>query len=238
MSVWMWKNWQRCINMRDKLDLPLYLFAKEPVAGKVKTRLASKLGHDQCARLAAQMLRQSAERVSLDWQGRMVLCVTPRTEASLFLEMQKRWQCESELQQGNNLGERMLHAMQHGIERVGAAVVMGCDVPYISGEILRKAFKEIAAGGNIIGPAEDGGFYLLGLNQLEPRLFEDIIWGGDQVLSGVMNNATRCGIEFSSLPTLRDIDLWDDLIWLAERDERYFEFVKDYFDSRIKKRFR
>jgi len=212
--------------MRDKLNIPLYLFAKEPEAGKVKTRLAPKLGHHRCALLATKMLQQSAEKVSQDWQGELVLCVTPRIEAPLFLEMQKRWRCRSVLQQGDDLGERMLHAMQQGIRKVGAAVVMGCDVPYLSPQILRQAFEIMSRGENIIGPAEDGGFYLLGMHRPEPRLFEDIVWGGSQVLAGVMKNAERCGIEFASLPALRDIDLWEDLEWLAQREESYLTFIQ------------
>lgn len=216
--------------MQDKLNIPLYLFAKEPEAGKVKTRLAPKIGHSNCARLATQMLQQSAKQVTENWLGELVLCVTPCTEAPVFIEMRKQWRCEATLQRGSNLGERMLDAMQQGIDKVGAAMVMGCDVPHISPQILQQAFAAMAGGENIIGPAEDGGFYLLGMHQLEPLLFENITWGGNQVLSGVMKNATNCGIEFTSLPTLRDIDLWEDLVWLARRDEDYLGYIKNLSD--------
>jgi len=205
----------------------LYLFAKEPVAGQVKTRLAPRLGYDQCARLARQMLQQSAMQVAQYWNGKLVLCVTPRIDAPLFREMADHLHCEIALQRGDDLGARMLSALSQGIQQSGVAVVMGCDVPHIPGDILEQASHALASGQNVIGPAQDGGFYLMGLHSPQAGLFEQVEWGGDQVLAKVMENSERYGVEFAALPVLRDIDLWDDLVWLAAQDDAY----RQYLDS-------
>ncbi|MBX2869351.1 MAG: TIGR04282 family arsenosugar biosynthesis glycosyltransferase [Acidiferrobacterales bacterium] len=212
--------------MPDNHLFPLYLFAKEPVAGQVKTRLASKLGHDDCAQLAEQMLRQSAEQVGEHWQGRWVLCVTPTVEAPLFRQMIDEHQCEIHLQRGQDLGDRLRHVLDAGVREAGACIVMGCDVPHISGDILRQAFEELTAGNNVIGPAEDGGFYLLGLQDAVQNLFDHVAWGESKVMERVMENAACSDRKFVMLPTLRDIDLWDDLVWLAQEQTQYASYIE------------
>lgn len=202
-------------------DIPLYLFAKAPEPGKVKTRMRPQLDNDACAALATRMLVQSASKVVRHWPGPRILCVAPTLDHPRFHELEQEQSFRLLKQIDAGLGDRMLAALADGLEQFGQAVVMGCDVPHIDGAILQQAWRLMQLGDNVIGPAEDGGFYLLGVNASPARAFTGIEWGGDQVASAVLRQGLEEGIAFTHLPTLRDIDRYDDLLWLVDRDIEY-----------------
>lgn len=213
--------------MVSSTPTPLYLFAKSPVPGEVKTRLLTHLSAASCAALAEEMLFHSVENITSYWPGALVLCVTPSCDDPNFREISKRYNCDVILQIDADLGGRMMHVLEQGISVSGAAVVMGCDVPQISERILVSASAYLRAGENVIGPAEDGGFYLLGLQSSCPELFEGISWGGNKVLDEVLLRARLLGISLKKLPVLRDIDRWEDLKWLAASNQRYTQFLEN-----------
>ena len=211
--------------MASNSPIPLYLFAKSPVPGKVKTRMQTHLTPDLCAALAAEMLLHSVESITRYWPGVLVLCVTPNCDDPYICEISKRYNCEVIPQIDADLGGRMMQVLEEGIKAAGAAVVMGCDVPHISRQILVQASAYLQAGENIIGPAEDGGFYLLGLRSPCPDLFEGVTWGGDNVSSEVLRRAELAKVTMKKLPVLRDIDRWEDLKWLGTTSKRYSQFL-------------
>src|SRR5689334_23308224 len=110
----------------------------------------------------------------------------------------------------------MHRALAYGIARHGAAAVLGCDVPHCPWDVLDDAEAALARGDCVLGPADDGGYYLLGLTQARAELFEGIAWGGPDVLAATLARATALDIEFTLLPRLRDIDTAADL-WLVGR---------------------
>ncbi|WP_424946684.1 TIGR04282 family arsenosugar biosynthesis glycosyltransferase [Candidatus Spongiihabitans sp.] len=211
--------------MIARAQLPLYLFAKAPIPGLVKTRMHPHLSDIQSARLATLMLEQSIDKVCRFWPGKLMLTVSPSIHDPLFQNFARNNDLDLEAQISGDLGERMTHVMHKGIEQFGSAVVMGCDVPQITHEILVQVHRLLAAKNNVIGPASDGGFYLLGLSQIAAGVFEGVDWGGSQVLSQVCGNFQRLGIALSRCAELRDIDNWDDLCWLGAQDQRYQGFV-------------
>lgn len=215
------------MSMVSNTDIPLYLFAKEPIAGKVKTRMRPHLSEQQCAELAGMMLAHSCQQVATHWPGRMILCVSPSVDAPIFTELAGKYRCDCELQVDANLGGRMRHVLQQGISQSGSAVVMGCDVPYIAAEVLVEAHRRMQQGVNVIGPALDGGFYLLGSDRIEAGMFESVEWGTSSVHKSVVKQSTNIGVGFHQLAVLRDIDRWPDLVWLAGRDSRYAGFTND-----------
>ena len=214
--------------MASDSPMPLYLFAKAPVPGKVKTRMRTHLSDESCAELATEMLFHSVEKITDYWPGFLVLCVTPSCDDPSFHEILRRYGCGIALQIEADLGGRMMHALEQGISASGAAVVMGCDVPQIPARILNQAYAYLQAGENVIGPAEDGGFYLLGLKSHCPALFEGISWGGgSHVLDEVLLRSEHARMSMKKLQALRDIDRWEDLKWLAARDRRYAQYLKN-----------
>ena len=211
--------------MCAKRAIPLYLMAKAPRAGRVKTRMHGALGEVRAAQLAQQMLLHSAHTAQRHWRGEVVLCVWPDDAHAAFRHLRRHARLRIVRQRGADLGARMHHALTEGIARAGCAAVIGCDVPHCRGAILHKAHALLMRGRNPIGAAQDGGFYLLGLHAAPASLFADIAWGGAQVCAALRARAMRAGIELAELPKLRDIDSFDDLKWLAARDRAYRRFV-------------
>ena len=211
--------------MNDSDCIPLYLFAKAPLPGRVKTRMQPQLSEAQSAQLATLMLKQTVEKVSRFWPGKLILTVSPSINHALFDQLAHHYNLPLEAQVDGDLGSKMLHVLGQGIEQFGSAVVMGCDVPQITNKILLQVHARLVEKQPIIGPASDGGFYLLGLNRMVPGIFAGVDWGSRQVIARVCQNFQHLGMALSHCSELRDIDNWDDLCWLGTHDQHYREFV-------------
>lgn len=206
---------------KDSGLIPLYLFAKAPVPGKVKTRMQPHLSQQQSADLAVMMMEHSMISISAHWQGKRILAVTPDDKHPVFRRFADRYGFEIEIQADGDLGGKIRHVLEAGIREAGGSVVIGSDVPHCPGALLQSAMRDIAGKRDVVGPALDGGFYLLGLSRLAAGIFRDISWGGNQVLDQLLQNARQQKIFLHEYPVLRDIDCWEDLVWLKERDSRY-----------------
>ena len=215
--------------MNDSADYPLYLFAKVPEPGQVKTRMQPELSPGQCAALAEMMLEDSMAKVAATWSGRRVLAVLPKPNHPLMEDLAQRYGFSLQPQEGGDLGERMANALSAGMKTFGGALVLGCDVPHLPPSLLVTAYQSMVRGHNVIGPAEDGGFYLLGLcgrnHVLPSRMFLDVAWGGSEVFATVMGNALIQGVELAELELLSDVDNYADLAAVAEEMEGYRQFL-------------
>jgi uncharacterized protein len=192
----------------------LIIFLKYPAPGKVKNRLALHLGEKR----AAEIYRQLAETV--------VANVTPQASehdydinlsfAPESAEQQiKAWFPRHNLffpQQGSDLGERMsnafLHAFAAGYTKV---LLIGSDCPDISRAIVNRGVLLLDTQDIVLGPAHDGGYYLIGLRRPEPELFLNIEWGTGRVLQQTLDTIERSGLTVGRLPQLHDIDRIEDL---------------------------
>ncbi len=193
----------------------LIVFAKQPLAGQVKTRLAQVCGAERAAEIAADLIRQTVALAAETWPGEVYLCGAPHALHPLFAHLADNLHVHLAAQGEGDLGERMLRALRLGIGRRGAAAVMGCDVPHCDAGTLEDAYETLARGGNVIGPAMDGGYYFIGLQQAESALFTGMDWGGNRVLNETQARARAAGVKFRMLAMLRDIDTWEDLICVA-----------------------
>ncbi len=194
----------------------LILFAQKPIAGEVMTRLQPAVTPQQAADIAAFMLRTTAARAAEYWPGDVYVYATPDAQHPLFLELSQTLHVFLAAQGAGDPGRRLRQALQDGIARRGAAAVLGCDVPQCSGAILETAHEHLARGHNVLGPTMDGGYYLLGLQQDVPELFEHMPGGGDKVLAQTLTRAAALGIEFETLPVLRAVDTLEDLTAVAQ----------------------
>lgn len=193
-------------------SLPLYLYARTPVAGRVKTRMQTRFDADTCARLALAMIQTTVERAVRVWQGEVVLSVWPSTDHPEIDKIARAYPVRMETQVAGDLGEKMAYSLTEGVSNHGAAAVMGCDVPHFVASDFRAAYAALSRGRNVLGPAADGGFYFLGLNRVPPALFRGIEWGGQRVLEQLRASAKRCGIELHQrISTLTDLDDPEDL---------------------------
>lgn len=193
------------------------IFAKQPQAGDAKTRLQPEYTPAQAAEISAFMVRATVKLVVETWPGEVSLYGAPDVNHPLFRELADEFGIRLAEQRGRDLGERMLHAFEDVLTRRSAAAILGCDVPHCSWSILDQANHWLARGDNVLGPTEDGGYYLIGLQRACPGLFTDISWGTAQVLSQTLAHAETLGVEFSQLPDLQDVDTAADL-WLVAQE--------------------
>jgi rSAM/selenodomain-associated transferase 1 len=195
---------------------PLYLFAKAPVSGRVKRRMCPPLDLSQAAQVATAMLEHTSAVVEHGWPGQKVLNVAPDLSHEIFLAYQQGYKWQTRVQVHEDLGERMREVLLEGINSTGSAAVLGTDIPSLDAAILKQAFQALQAGQSVVGPSQDGGFYLLGLCDMPAGLFEGIKWGGVDVYARLMKNAHELGLGLQPLPILSDCDYFEDLRLAAQ----------------------
>jgi uncharacterized protein len=202
----------------------LAVMAKAPRAGEVKTRLLGALSPEEAKLLYVAFLsdtfalmedvREERENLAL------ALCYTPEGEEEAFEDVER----EGSLmipQRGDNLGERLTNCFADlfalGFESVA---VIGADSPTLPGEYLFDAFECFETDDDVvIGPAEDGGYYLVGMRKLHRRIFEDIPWSSAGALDATIERARESELNLVLLPEWRDVDTPEDFEQL-KRDLR------------------
>jgi len=195
----------------------LIIFIKNPVLGKVKTRLAATVGDDRALQVYLQLLAITRE-AALGAQCDRQLFYSD----SIILD--DAWDAthfSKHTQTGNDLGVRMHHAFQTCFSRGATnAVIIGSDCPEISTDVIESAFAHLAEYDVVIGPAQDGGYYLLGMKAFHPEFFVGKHWSTSHVLRDTLLDAERLGLSCAKLPTLTDLDNEEDLKrWQPQRPE-------------------
>lgn len=206
------------------MSIPLILFAKAPVPGKVKTRLQTDCSAEQAAEIAKVLMQQTVASAKRYWPGEVVLYVWPDEKHEFLQHLITEYKLKAYVQAEGDLGRKMHHALS---ERGYPAVVMGCDVPHCPECIYHQAYQVISQGENVIGPSIDGGYYLLGLQQAYSILFENMQWGVDSVLAETLSRAQANDVELHKLPELNDIDEWGDLQQIAPQLPALASFLRN-----------
>lgn len=114
------------------------------------------------------------------------------------------------LQEGEGLGDRMAHAFQIALQHARSAIIVGSDIAQLSAEIINEAFEKLETTDFVIGPAMDGGYYLLGMKAFHPVLFEGIQWSTPTVYADTITAMEKLGKSHALCPTLSDIDYAED----------------------------
>ncbi len=191
----------------------LIVFTRYPEPGKTKTRLIPALGAEGAANLHRQMTEQTLAQVK-KLQDEHPLGVEVHftggnqqlMQSWLGADVVCRYQSEGDL------GFRMASAFQTAFSSGKLSVaIIGTDCPSLSAKIIAQAFGALTNHDLVLGPAEDGGYYLIGLRQLIPELFTGITWGTSEVLQNTVDVAQKLDLEISYLPILADIDRPEDL---------------------------
>jgi len=206
----------------------LIVFAKYPVPGSVKTRIALHCGNDAAAELAATLMIETAKLVVRAWPGPRVLYCWPDTDEALFKDIMNNYDFRLASQSEGSLGDKMYDAMQKECRTFGSAAIIGTDVPHCPAEILGDTYEYLSQGKSVIGPASDGGYYLIGLQHPEKRFFENIEWGGNSVFASTLDRAKELDIDLDILPVVRDIDDWQDLVAVAGELPVLQNFISRY----------
>jgi hypothetical protein len=171
----------------------IIVFAREPRAGQVKTRLVPLLGEAGAARLHARLLARTLATAY----------------AALPGAVQLQW---ARCQRGADLGARMLHALRHGLRCAARVILIGSDCPVLRARDLRRAARWLAGGADaVFAPAQDGGYALIALRRVSPRLFDGIEWGGAQVMAQTRARLAALGWRWRELPEVWDVDRPEDV---------------------------
>ena len=190
----------------------IIVFARAPQPGRVKTRLAPRLGERGAARLHHRLVRRTLRVAQAARCGPVELHGAPRARHALFLLYEKKLNIILRNQRGRDLGERMFNAIVDGLRGHRAVILVGTDCPALEARDLRGAARALAGGCDaVLAPAEDGGYPLIGLRRVSPRLFENIAWGGPEVFARTAQELDRLGWRWRRLRTLWDVDRPEDL---------------------------
>lgn len=186
--------------------MSLIIFIKNPALGKVKTRLAATIGNE-AALAVYHKLSQRTREVSL------ALEVPRHLFYSDFIDHDDAWDnvlFTKKKQQGLDLGERMHLAFVETLQTSNKAVIIGSDCPLLTPEIIQLAFDQLDQHPFVLGPALDGGYYLLGMRQPAPALFENMAWSTEHVAKITLERVAERGMSCYLLPALPDIDVEKD----------------------------
>ncbi len=197
--------------------IPVLVFTRTPVPGRVKTRLIPAIGAGRAANLHRAMLWRTVATAAAAGVGPVGLWCSPATEHPYIAEIQRAFGLDAHLQRGADLGERMHHALQSQRVVAGGALLVGTDCPFLEAQDLQLAARALREGADaVIGPAEDGGYYLIGVRESDPSVFTGIAWGTGQVLAATRQKFRDRGWQWRELATRRDVDRPTDLAAVAD----------------------
>jgi rSAM/selenodomain-associated transferase 1 len=197
----------------------LIIFAKAPVPGEVKTRLCPALTPDEAASLHGSFVLDAIERSKAIARGssgpkgidRFLACA-PSSKHVFFRIMEERHGIHLVDQIGEGLGERMSQAASHAFSKgYHRVLLVGSDLPTLQPGVYAQALDLLERHDLVLGPAQDGGYYLLGLGRMAPELFVGIPWSTDQVLALTRRKAEQSGLTTALLTPCRDVDTLEDL---------------------------
>jgi uncharacterized protein len=187
----------------------IVIMSKVPKPGETKTRLMTQISGKECAMLHLACLKDICHTVKgLDVQGYVYF--TGANEVDLPAEILKR------LQIGRDLGERLYNTALAVLAEHDRLIFLGADLPNLTGDLLQEAIDYLDEFDTVIGPATDGGYYLLGIKFAHAGLFADIQWGGAKVLDQTIKQIEESKLSYYLLESKNDIDTWDDLVEFYE----------------------
>ncbi len=223
---WQTQGWWRTVLYHSRLALaypfahsPIHsvrvvIMAKAPVPGQVKTRLIPTLTPEQAAQLAEKLLKETTVLVQSLNGVQPIIAVAPPEgidQVKRFLGSEIRYVPQTDGDLGMRLAEVFRQAFSEG---AGSVIVLGADHPNLPREYLLQALDALNQDGDrgVLGPTEDGGYYLIGLNRPHPELFEGIPWSTSEVLKVTRQRAETANLPVTLLPSWYDIDRPEDLV--------------------------
>ncbi|RTE54481.1 glycosyltransferase [Arenibacter aquaticus] len=184
----------------------LLIFTRNPELGKCKTRLAATVG-DETALEIYKFLLEHTHRISQGLHTDKWICYSQEIWEN---DIWERSVYQKKLQSGEDLGERMSNAFKNGFEAGHQKIIIiGSDIYDLSKKDIQEAFRKLEEHDYVIGPAIDGGYYLLGMTHYNPSIFEDKPWGTDRVLELTLEDLKDKN--YTLLPPKNDIDYFEDI---------------------------
>lgn len=190
-------------------DNAIMIFTKNPVLGKVKTRLAKTIGDEKALKAYNLMLQHTREIThDLDFCEKKIFY-------DEFIPAKDSWkedEYDKYLQGEGDLAVKMNNAFKTIFdEDYSKVVIISPDCPNLTGAKIKQAFALLQKNDFVIGPLEDGGFYLLGMKKYSPEIFESMKFGNDKTLDEVKSKITELGLAYKELNMLSDVDVAEEL---------------------------
>jgi uncharacterized protein len=186
----------------------LMLFVRNPELGKVKTRLAASVGPETALDIYLHLFRHTRD-ITRGLPMDKVVYYSERVEEN---DLWPDQQYQKKLQPAGDLGDKMKAAFEAAFaEGYTSVVIIGSDCPQLTADIINEAFDGLENHEVVIGPALDGGYYLLGMKHLHPELFQDKRWSTEHVFPDTLYDIERLHLSHTLLPYLSDVDKLEDL---------------------------
>jgi len=190
----------------------ILVFVRAPEAGRVKTRLAAEIGAGAALRVYRRLAEHAVGQArALGGEVALRIHFTPadaENEVRAWLGGGAEYLPQAEAELGGRMRAAFAAAFAAGHRRV---VIIGSDLPGLTADLLRDAFARLDAHPVVLGPARDGGYYLLGLREMRPEIFRDIPWSTGAVFDATAERLAALGITPARLPVLGDVDVAADL---------------------------
>jgi uncharacterized protein len=198
----------------------LVVMTKAPEPGKSKTRLVPPLTFEEAAALSRALLLDQLDHLTRFCDADLYVAFTPESSAPLFHALVPQDFCCFP-QSGNGLGERMTGVFQHLFDqRYERIVLIGSDLPPVPLQTFDSAYASLGSKRDVVlGPTEDGGYYLVGMKLFAPVLFEGIHWSRADVLTRTLEKISHAGLTHELLPVWYDIDTAQDLVRLHSKHQ-------------------
>lgn len=196
------------------MERALIIMTRVPIAGETKTRLMPYLSGEQCVALQEACLKDLVHTQKMLQLSTLQLSTYIFYSGNLTEKFTRTFPIGVKFipQVGMDLGMRMAHAFRQTLNLHKHVIMIGSDVPNLAVSCFEKAFNVLEAEKDlVIGPALDGGYYLIGMNTYYPELFKGISWGGSGVLEKTLEHVQGKGLSYSLLEMMRDLDRVEDL---------------------------
>lgn len=186
----------------------LIIFYRNPILGKVKTRLAATLGKERALEIY-QRLTYHTRSIT---EGLAIDKIVFYSDSIDLMDVWPNATYLKTLQNGADLGQKMNNAFVSAFESgYNAVCIIGTDCYELTSSIIEQAFERLLSADAVIGPALDGGYYLLGMRKIHDRLFRNKQWSSGSVFSDTIQDFNLLGLRYSRLEVLRDVDTEGDL---------------------------
>lgn len=193
-------------------DTAILVFCKAPIAGQVKTRLTPQLNKQAAADIHTDLTRRILGLLTESQLCPVQLWCSPTIAHPFFEDCAKDYQLSLSLQQGRDLGERMLHAIDHALQQSSRVLLIGCDCPSLTINDFDFAINALQNAQDIVlAPAEDGGYVVIGMKRTYPELFINKTWGHASVLMMTRQQIKKMNLNCIETAMQWDIDTFDDL---------------------------
>lgn len=201
------------------MSLPIVIqFAKLPKLGHVKTRLEPRLKKQGSYDLHIKLVNHIYAVLNHSDCESYLFFDQLGTHPSLDVFQHDT---RTHVQQGKDLGEKMLNSLQWALQKSDKAIIVGSDCPVIDSEVILNAINQLNHSDMVFVPAEDGGYVLVGASRIDPSVFEAMPWGTDQVMEKTVQRLEENGTDFELLDTLWDVDRPEDYDRLVEWDDKF-----------------